>query len=159
MNKPTVYIDLDETLVWSRSNVPGSVKVISAISTGFTIARPSAKEFLEILKPDYRLASITTGIVEWQKDVLEKLGLLHYFEEINGWLDLDRTKHSVFERPEKWLLVDNYPPHSMNLMDKLQWLGIDEFKPHNFVKAEDFEGRGDPAPLTLLIPEIREKLK
>lgn len=172
----TVIMDIDETVLYSRSQVPGSVafRFMDEPFDSYTIERPSAREFLTVLESEgYDLRVMTSGLVEFQIEALKQVYLLDFFNEISGYV----AKKDVDGRPlkgpygrvalkgalkplDQWLLVDNLHSRDWNLADKRSWLGVDSFAPNQHVHCESFYGLEAPQDsLLLLLPEIRKKLK
>lgn len=173
-------VDLDETLVYSRSRKPfDGCTTFTDPSDGYichTIARPGAKEFLqEIRDRDIELIAVTQGIVEFQIQVLKKLSLFRYFMDdfMTGKSIVDYSKHQVYgytnynrsraSEPDlagcKWVMLDNLSHNDRTLEDKMIWLG-ERFDPDkNFVRCEEYYGYiAKPRDLRELIPRIEELL-
>ena len=156
--KPTIYLDIDETLVYSRSPLPDSILWQSKQwGSCYTIARPSSYDFIKELSKDYRIASVTQGVVGFQKEVLEKVGLLGYFEDIYGWGDIYRSTVLYPTQEEHWLLVDNM--YAQDLYEKAKWLGVHMLVEDQFIHCDPFYGHEDNIKtLTDLLPEVHEKI-
>lgn len=170
--RKVLIMDIDETLVYSRSRKPFTGCNSFEDTDGYvchTIARPGAKEFLqEITDKDIDLISVTQGVVPFQIMVLGRLGLLDFFQDYNqmedgeevwdtnifGWKSVSRNSVT---KPNlegcKWVMVDNLAHDDWTLREKMYWIGS-EFDPElNFVKCEEF--RNDKAQdLRELIPRI-----
>lgn len=156
-----VIVDIDETLVYSRSKLPGSIQFSDDEGqTAYTLPREGIWQFLQQLKEkDYRIISVTQGVVPFQRTVLEAAGVLDYFEEIYGWTSTART---FATRPDlgesKWVLVDNLHHEDSVLWEKAGWIGATLDPEINFVQCEPFVGDTSVACLTTLIPKIEEFL-
>ena len=157
LNKDRIlFLDLDETLVFSRRRLDHSVKFMDGDEECYTALRPSTAAFLEDVSKKYRLMAITTGVVSFQKLVLEASGILHYFEELHGYLNLTRTEWSTPTLAgEKWVLIDNLTPREIG--DKILWLGAESLTNKNFIQCSDYYGV-EYLQLTNLIPLIDEML-
>lgn len=149
-----VVLDCDETILYSRSCVPGSILFLYEDDdmSSFTIARPSAKAFLEALQAKgYRVIMMTQGYAAFQRTALKLVGLDHYFEAIYGYV----TPIEVTPMPalEKYVLVDNCHYREWTVAEKRKWLGkLDET---NSVKCVPFHGlEANEDSLLTLLPEI-----
>lgn len=165
--KPTIWVDLDETLLWCRSPVEGSVyfRYEDDEEDSYAKLRPSAIEFLEALKDKYDLKVMTQSGLDFKYVVLEKLGIKHYFSDFYGatkvektsWGSLDITWKNVEALPEKWLLIDNYSDRDGRLLDKLNMLGVGGLQEGvNFLCGGTYQGEEDEPPLTSLISKIED---
>lgn len=142
--RKVVCVDIDETLVYSRSRKPfKGCTTFKDPTDGYlchTIARPGAEEFLEAVASQFELISVTQGVVPFQKRVLESLGLLKYFrpvsafnpnydsvedvfpDKIYGW-NTDRIGYTLPDLDDaKWVLVDNLWHRDRTLEDKQVWI-------------------------------------
>ena len=159
MAKKYLIVDIDETLVYSRGQVPGSIPV-NARWQGHTIPRPDAHEFLTKAKDKgWSIVSVTQGIIPYQVDVLSVAGLMSYIEDIYGWLDDNRSSvHLPALETEDWVMVDNLHYQDGILLEKQSWLRT-SFDPEvNFVQCEGFWGNPNIAGLCSLLPTIEELL-
>lgn len=176
-------IDIDETLVWSRSHCrfEGCTEFFFEDEDDdyytYTVARPGAKEFLQELRDKgIEVISVTQGVVPFQVEVLRSLGLLEFFEQwtspggiqlpylIFGWSSTRRQELNrdprEFLAGNKWVMVDNLHHQDMTLREKMNWIGA-EFEPKkNFIQCECFYGPCNPdvQDLRELIPSIEEML-
>lgn len=164
-NRPTLMLDHDETMFWSRSKVPGSKEFTFEMPGGrqersYTILRPGTVEFLEACKErGYRIVMLTQGWASFQLACLAQYDLQDYFEEIYGYTPGGGLNWEIEELPPqgKWLLVDNMDPNDFYRTSiKRNWLrqGQDFRQGVNYLTVDDFEGYDDVHPLTDLLPEI-----
>jgi len=154
-----IIVDIDETLVYSRSRHPDSLD-IQEYPGDCTLPRPGSHEFLQKAKDEgWRIISLTQGVVPFQREVLRTCGLLDYFEEIYGWTNVQRYEATrpTFEADDKWVMVDNLTHY--DLYEKAMWLQT-AFEPGvNFIKCEEFWGHYEEEHcLTTLLPKIKEML-
>lgn len=156
-----VLLDLDETLIYSRSPVDGCIDVMWEGQKGYTKVRPSAEAFLIALKEKgYTIMSLTQGVVAWQIECLKALNLLHYFEGIYGRTDLYGYSHIAPPLADsRSVLVDNLSAYE--LRQKADWIeegGATSGSCH-FIRCVSFEGHEDTEDSLLeLLPEIDEFL-
>lgn len=157
------FVDIDETLIFSRYKVPGSIPVEWDGTIDYTIVRESAYDFLKALKDKgYKIVMLTTGVVSWQKACLEALGLLDYFDDFHGYesvLRHDPGEYIPLREVTDWVLVDNYHCQSRNIWPKPKWLGGCDDEEH-YVQCATFYGipEGPDEALTTLLPEIYRKM-
>lgn len=156
-----IIVDIDETLVYSRSRIADSINIGGDYEGEPTCPRPGAHQFLQMAKAEgWRIISLTQGVVPFQREVLRACGLLDYFEEIYGWETTRRVSATrpKFEEDAKWVMVDNL--HHFELDEKAMWLDIHEFEPSvNFIKCQEYRGYHDDTHcLTTLIPAIKAML-
>ena len=162
--RPTIFLDHDETLMWSRSKVTGSKEFMFQMPGGrqeasYTILRPGAIEFLEALKArGYRIAMLTQGWASFQLACLSQYGIQEYFEEIYGYTPDGGLTWEIEELPPqgKWLLVDNMEADDYYRTSiKRNWLRSGDFRQGvNYLTCEDFTGYDNGQYLTSLLPEI-----
>lgn len=155
-----IIVDVDESVVYSRSQVPGSTEFFynGETNPSYTIVRPSAKPFLQALKDKgYKIICMTQGEIMFQRYVLQLTGLWDSYEDIYGYYYGDSHWQLLTtpmpELPEKWVLVDNLPQNSPTLQDKRKWLksNLD----NHFVQCIDFHGlESEEDSLLTLLPEI-----
>lgn len=168
-----LHVDIDETLVKTRhleaneSVKPGWTLIEFSKSGQLvryqTIVRPSARPFLEQMQK-YKPDLSTTGGVEFQTLVLERLGLRPLIGQVYGG---DSRDELTMLGP--WVLLDDLPAFACaGIVQKFRRCGIgnafntsDElWKPliqRHLVQPKHFEGEDDPQPLTDLIPLIEER--
>ena len=167
--KPTLFLDCDETILYSRSHIVragsaykdgetgGSIPFMykDDVKPSCTLARPSAKMFLDTVKDKYHIRMITQGWVSFQQAALKAAGLLEYFEDIYGYADdgIDPTIVERIKLPEKWALVDNDPfPYV-----KARWLGVDDGWNGRLINCSAWMGHGEQSLMDLL-PAIEKVL-
>jgi hypothetical protein len=159
----TIIIDADETLIYTRARPNNSVaseefKKISVPvqwhgEIGYALLRPSAMEFLEQLSLNYRLITLTQGIVSWQEAVYDRLGISKYISRVYGWNDT-RTEIVLPQLPiGEFVMVAHHEPTHPLTAAKAGWLGV-EFTEKNFIHCEPWYGGADPKPLTDLLDPI-----
>lgn len=164
MNKPILLVDCDETLIYSRSNVPGSASFIDKIDkkVEYTIIRPGTKEFLEAVHDRYKVMMVTQGIVSFQEQCLEIHGISHLIDYIYGCLSRTELNFQPHELPpeDKWLLIDNFSDQDWgNTAVKRQWLKQDRFQEGiNYLECEPFWGFDNGQSLCELLPKVYEIL-
>lgn len=160
--KPVVFLDIDETLIYSRHRLEGSTPFVYEGVRRFTLLRPSAQEFVQELQKHYSLYAMTQGVIHFQRKATEAVGLLPYLNDIFGHSNVMSgfPPYLPEQLPEKWVLVDNCATDDWILHDKRLWLKTGgAFLPHEHVKCVPFEGHeGAADSLMQLLPEIQEKL-
>lgn len=164
-NRPIIYIDMDETLVWSRSRVPDCKEFMFDMpgvptQRSCTILRPGSVEFLEALKArGYSIQMLTQGWAEFQRACLKQYEIDHYFERIYGYHPDGSLNWEIEELPpqSKWLLVDNMEANDYYRTNiKKNWMRQSELfrQGVNYLTVEDYVGYDEGLPLTDLLPEI-----
>lgn len=140
-DKPTVFIDLNETLITSLSwndrkaaeklglPFPKPGQLVESITHWL---RPDAEQFLQELKgKGYQLFILSRGPHPYQAKVIEQLGVSQYFLQVLGWKHYDKRKlrfsTSSIPRPKYFVLFDdaalaNDP--ELRSINKLQGLGL-----------------------------------
>lgn len=166
--RPIIFLDHDETLMWSRSPVPGCKEFMFSAGTSYpgdnrmsyTILRSGSEEFLEALKErGYSIQMLTQGWASFQHACLSQYGIDHYFERIYGYNPDMSLNWEIEELPPqgKWLLVDNMDPNDFWRTNiKKNWMRMgDQFRQGiNYLMADEYIGIDDVPPLTDLLPEI-----
>lgn len=144
LGRPTLMVDMDETLVYSRGKTDGSISFLHRGETCYVSLRPSAIPFLEAVKEKYNLRIVTQGIVEYQEEVLKACGIRQYFESLHGYLTDDAYTHRVdpgpvADVPKVWALIDNDPfPYI-----KFEWLGCSKnVRIPQLVNCKNYYGGG-----------------
>ena len=127
-----------------------------------TIARPSAKQFLTELDKQFRLQSVTLGMVPFQKKVLKSLELDRFFEEVYGPQNFETLKP-----PKRWVLIDDQPPGGTLASVKLSWMGLNKYEmteadwnqkiDTHYIQCSPFKGEEETS-LIELIGTVSEKL-
>lgn len=156
-----VILDIDETLLYSRSRLAQSILFEDDGDICPTLLREPKDTFafLDYLHAQgYLIVSITQGVVSFQRNALEAVGILHYFHDIFGWNSVARVAINSpqdFLSDKHWVMMDNLSHMSRDLAEKEIWVGK-EFDPDiNFIKVDEFWG-GPATPLTEYIPKIEE---
>ena len=127
--KPTVLMDLDESLVrtktlyFAHEKVPEGALLASAARgkqkwRGATRRRPSAQALLDRLVEHFRLCVFSSGHTAVQSAVLEVVGFAHYFEEVYRFDRWDELR-----APAAWVLFDDLDTSCGGLEDKFRALG------------------------------------
>lgn len=152
--KCVIVLDIDETLVYARRKVKGSIEVQSPVGSGPAILRPGTVEFLEDLKSrNFEIISVTQGVVPWQKAVLDALGIGEFFSGIYGWEDLYRTKASRIDLSTSLVVMVDNLSHT-ELHEKEQWMNITLDPNKNFIRCDEFHGLPNSVGIQHLIPQI-----
>ncbi len=140
-DKPTVFIDLNETLItslmWSErqkaSKLGLSFPKPEILVEGITHwLRPDAEQFLqELTAKGYQLFILTRGPHPYQTKVIDQLGLSQYFLQVLGRKHYDRRKlqytTSCIPRPKYFVLIDDADLGNdidVRSITKLQGLGL-----------------------------------
>lgn len=140
-NIPTVFIDLNETLItslmWNERQKAKKLGLSFArpgiLVEGITHwLRPDAEQFLqELTAKGYQLFILTRGPHPYQKKVIDQLGLSQYFLQVLGRKHYDKRKlqytTSSIPRPKYFVLIDDADlgnDNELRSITKLQGLGL-----------------------------------
>jgi hypothetical protein len=146
-DKPTVFIDLNETLITSLSwrDRKAAVKLgLPFPKPGYLVEsithwlRPDAEQFLQDLKAKgYQLFILSRGPHPYQTKVVEQLGISQYCLQVLGWKHYDKRKlrysTSSIPRPKYFVLFDDAAlagDPDLRSITKLQGLGLN--LPNNY---------------------------
>jgi hypothetical protein len=162
-HKNIVFVDCDETLLYSRNHVPGSISFRYGKDTydSYTLKRPSAEQFLYELHQKYTVMVVTQGVIGFQAQALALAGLSEYIEEIYGYENDLKTRIKAPSSSQlissRWVLVDNCIAHEDILDDKRRWLQAEFVEGVNFLNCTPFYGVEETSLLDL-VPSIKELL-
>lgn len=111
----TIYLDLDETLIYTSSKfVDNSVNV----SAGYTVARPFLHKFLSTVQnKGYVINLLTYGTRKYAREVLNAIKIMPYFNQIIAREDIiDILSKNIKLQPGP--LIDNeMPEHKIKIVD------------------------------------------
>lgn len=132
-SKPSIYIDLDETLVHSieRSHIEeDELQKLYEESNGhaivmsdyITFLRPGAEDFLISVGAMGTLYLCTAASASYATEILNEFGLSSYFSDIFA-------RDAIHGRPKRSnsgpaILVDNLPSGAADIRTKLRFIGI-----------------------------------
>lgn len=190
-----VYLDLDETLVHTREELPvlpALDKVVRAelqggvaarmsrrriamceeweeafrTEHGFTLVRPGAMEFLEVLGREADLYVFSAGRIDYVEAVLRRTSLC---EGLQGWFSTREPPEECYPRGGgRWVLVDDMTPGSVGVKTKVtRILGTavqegrrEELSRRHVVRAPSWcWDPGDGELLGEILDEVRARLK
>ncbi|MBX9878095.1 MAG: HAD family hydrolase [Candidatus Obscuribacterales bacterium] len=140
-DKPTVFIDLNETLITSlmwNERQKATKLGLSFPRPGILVEgithwlRPDAEQFLkELTAKGYQLFILTRGPHPYQAKVIDQLGLSQYFLQVLGRKHYDKRKlqytTSCIPRPKYFVLIDDADLNNdieLRSITKLQGLGL-----------------------------------
>ena len=175
---PSIYVDLDETLVHSldKNNLPENlvemIKGLEALDWGryITLLRPGVKEFLDELSSLGDLFICTAASRSYAVAVLSYFGLMEYFVSVYSMEDIG---NDVLSQPNDFILIDNLPTMSGDVLQKLHFLGVPDYLPEGspsqvdfmayygpyHVEVSDFTGDTMDAGLQSVIPMVKQALE
>jgi len=112
-----VYLDLDETLIHTSQYGPIADEYVE-VSAGFTSPRPHMFDFLDSLKASgYNINLMTYGTRTYASEVLDKLGIRKYFNQVLAREDILEIYETNKSALPSGTLVDNEMPfHKVNLV-------------------------------------------
>jgi hypothetical protein len=178
-SRPTVFVDLDETLAvilllqalkqkakegWGKySFIPPAGSAAESVPFA-ALVRPSARAFLAALKEHYDVSVMTSGNSIFQSFVLEQLGLRDLIDGVWGG---DNVCEMVL--PDRWVLVDNLEPYLPASQRKLEGMTRStkiamgeelwqELLARHYIQCAGWSGRQDDEPLTGLMAIVHDKL-
>lgn len=167
---PTVFVDLDLTLVHTRQ-----LKLLAKCRTEenhfwygrrrfAATSRPGAQEFLSTLSEHYDVHILTYGNSKFQRRVLKEVGLLHCISQIYG---VDNWH--VLDKPDRFVLIDDMPRNSILIRHKMDWLGknkylmserdFEEVLDKHHIQCSAFDGSAAVESLSELLPRIHRYLE
>lgn len=195
MVRPTIFVDVDETLVKTKvlyfetDEAPeGSVALSVSnprkpgeIVRAATLARPSARAFLQAARELGELAVLTSGHSVFQAAVLESLGLLEFVGTVWGSDNIPGQGYSrcLETVPASWVLVDDLDVFVSGVETKMSWLGHNSCRlkertastdlrdcgprwnalmERHYIQCKGWFGGADNSPLTDLVPLVARKL-
>lgn len=166
--KPSVFLDLDETLVKTRIVSPNEKtmpedKVFKYDSDSYaTTLRPHAVNFINELKQKADVYIFTHGKQKFQEKVIKLHNLSIDKNHIFG-----REKYDKIPKFSNFILVDDLELSTAGAQDKLNALGSFpeydkenfKYKPiNNFIKIKPFFGDPNDNELLNVLPKILERL-
>jgi len=166
--KPSVFLDLDETLVKTRivntneKTEPKDKKFKYNSDYYITILRPHAVNFINSLKQKANVYIFTHGKQKFQEKVIELHNLPISKKHIFG-----RENYNKVPKLNNFILVDDLGLSTAGAQDKLNALGSFpeydkenfKYKPiNNFVNIKPFFGDPNDKELLNVLPKILERL-
>ena len=138
---PTIFIDVDQTLVHSDEEISlsGGVQLAYTGESGtfFTIEREGVAELLDYARSVAPVRLLSAGIMSYVRSLNSHFGWNFKDEDILGrerWMDAEREPLREGICPNA-ILIDNEAPWEANLTKKLRYLGI---AAERCFKVEDF---------------------
>lgn len=166
-----VFVDCDLTLVnteiyplFSRYLFDRRRRFFFHWSNVLSETRPSARAFLEDLGRKHEVAMLTLGHSQFQRRVLNELGIGHLVGDIFGPDNCDQVPET-----RSFVLIDDMDPYSLGVAYKMRWLGHQKslanvkewpaFLAQHIVQCRPFTGgTEDEEPLTDLLELVHTRM-